>query len=264
LIEEAQVPAQEAGVLMKIHVRDGQQVKAGDELAQIEDAKTRREDDVAQARLRAAVKKAQDTINIEYATASCKVAEAELQVNLEANRRFAGAVSKIEIKKLELKVEETRLSIKKAEMEKAIAGYEAEVSQAEVGLAQENIKRRKICSPLDGVVVQLHRHSGEWVQPGDPVVHVVRVDQLWVEGYVPSAMCRPGDVQGKPVQVTVELARGRKQTIKGEIVFASPVMEASGDFLVRAKINNFSEEISNGKFWGVMPGTSAQMTIQLK
>ena len=55
-------------------------------------------------------------------------------------------------------------------------------------------------------------------------------------------------------------ARGRNETFKGDIVFVDPMVEADGQYLVRALIKNREE---NGQ-WLLRPGMDAEMTIQLK
>lgn len=266
LIEEAQVPGQEAGVLVKLIVREGAEVKAGDELAQIDDVKTQMEVRVATAKHEAAKAKAEDDINIRYATASYQVALAEYKANLEAVKNAPGAVPRTELERLRLKTEETRLAIDKARLEQRVASEEAKQAQAEVDAAKENINRRRIRSPLDGVVVDLHRHLGEWVQPGDAVFHVIRMDHLFVEGYVNAKDYSPNQLRDREATVTVNLAGGRELTLTGKIIFVKPLMQGGGSsFLVKAAIENQREDQNNSRSpWVVSPGLTAKMTVPLK
>ena len=52
------------------------------------------------------------------------------------------------------------------------------------------VDRHKILSPIAGVVVEIRAHKGEAVQPSQAVIHVVKLDSLWVEGDVPAAKFR--------------------------------------------------------------------------
>ena len=124
---------------------------------------------------------------------------------------------------------------------------------------RQEIALRRIVSPLDGIVVKVHKHVGEWLQPGDPVVEILRIDRLWVEGYVNAADFNPGEIEGRDVIVDAEMARGRKMRFKGQVVFVKPVVEG-GDYLVQAEVENRQE---NGH-WLLRPGLNAAMTIQLK
>ena len=58
------------------------------------------------------------------------------------------------------------------------------MAEAEVQAAEANLERRRITAPLDAVVVELSRHEGEWAQVGDPVMRLVRIDRLRVEGFL--------------------------------------------------------------------------------
>jgi multidrug resistance efflux pump len=260
LIDEAQVPAQEAGVLTDIKVREGMSVEKGQQLAQIDDIKAKLESRVGASKLAVAKEKAGDDIGVRYSVAAADVAKAEYDVNAEANRRVPGSVPMVELNRLLLKHKETVLAIDKSKLEMRVAGHEANVAQAEADAGQESVNRRQIRSPLDGVVVDLHRHVGEWVQPGDQVLHVVRMDQLWVEGFVSTTKFTRSELQGQPVKVEVLLARDQRATFDGTIVFAKPTTEAGGTFLIRAEINNQKER----GHWLLSPGLNAKMSIQLK
>jgi len=260
LDEEVQVPAQEAGMLTEIPVREGQQVAVGDLLAQVDDTIPRMQYNVAGYKLEKAKREAADDISVRYSSAAAAVAEAEYLQAIEANEKVRGTRPQAEVRRLLLKHRETVLSIEKAKKEFAIAGLEKQVSEAELKAAAANLGRRRVTAALDAVVVEFTRHAGEWVQPGDPVMRLVRVDRLRIEGFLNAKNYRLSEVHGRPVSVTVELARGQRETFPGKIVFVKPLVQAGGEFLVRAEVQNRKEK----GFWVLSPGLSAQMTIQLK
>lgn len=260
LDEEAQIPAQEEGALTKIAVREGQQVAAGDLLAQLDDSIPRSQYNVAYYKLKAAEREARDDINIRYAQASAKVAEAEYLQAVEANEKVPGAVPLAEVRQRLLKWEEMKLSIEKAQKEIAVAGLQMEVAKAELAANKTNVERRQLLAPLDAVVIELTRHEGEWAQKGEPIMRVVRMDRLRVEGFLNAKDFRESDIQGRPVRVVVPLAGGGSEAFQGKIVYVKPTVEAGGEFLVRAEVQNRKE---NG-VWVLRPGVNAEMTIQLR
>jgi multidrug efflux pump subunit AcrA (membrane-fusion protein) len=260
LAEEAQIPAQEAGRLEKIHVREGQSVSVGDLLAKIDDAQPLVAAEVAQAKLNVALKEATDDINVRYAQAAAKVARTSYDMGMDANRKIAGTVPEMEIQERYLKWVEMTLSIEKAQKEMDVAKLQVAVSTAELKAAEVNIERRRITAPLNAVVVELSRHEGEWVQPGDPVMRLVRVDLLRVEGFVRATEHSQLEIRkGQPVQVVVSLPHEQRETFAGEIVYVKPIVEG-GSFLVRAEVKNRQQ---NG-VWVLSPGLNAEMTIDLK
>jgi multidrug efflux pump subunit AcrA (membrane-fusion protein) len=260
LDEEVQVPAQEPGVLMKIPVRDGQQVAKGDLLAQIDDIVPRAQYNVARYKLKVAEKQAVDDIEVRFAVAGADVYAAKLRRSLLANNKTPGTVSDSDIDEQRLERDKFVLQIEKAKKDMEVAGLQKQVSEAELEQAGANLERRRIVAPLDAVVIELSRHEGEWVQPGDPVMRLMRIDQLRVEGFVDAKKYSPSEIEGRPVEVVVNLARGRSETFPGKIVFVKRLIQTGGEFLVRAEVQNRKQ----GDFWVLSPGLPAEMTIQLK
>jgi multidrug efflux pump subunit AcrA (membrane-fusion protein) len=255
---EAQVPAQEAGVLMEVLVRDGDAVSKGELLAQIDDAVPQLKQKVATFKLDVAKKQALDDVDVRFARAGAEVAKVKYDKSVEANREHPKTVSIVEVNEQRLEWEKFKLSIEKAQKDMDVAGFQMQVSDAELRATEEDIKRRKIIAPLDAVVSELSRHVGEWVQQGETVMRLVRVDLLRAEGYLNAKDFRPSEIYGRPVSVRVEFARGQTETFPGKIVFVAPVIQAGGDFLVRAEVQNRKE---NGS-WVLTAGLPAKMTAR--
>ena len=137
---------------------------------------------------------------------------------------------------------------------------EVEVSKAQVDAAQEHIDRCKIKAPWDGIVDEVHRHTGDWVKPGDPVLRLVRMDYLRVKASLSVDEYSPHEVAGRPVTVLVKLARGVTETFKGKIAGVSPLVDGSNQFLVWAAIANKQRN----KHYILRPGMEAEMTIHLE
>ena len=260
LDEEVQVPAQEAGVLMKIPVREGRQVTKGELLAQIDDVLPRMQRNVAGFKLKVAEKEAGDDIGVRYASAAAKVAEAEYFQAIDANKTFDKTVPQAEVRRLLLKHREMVLSIEKAMKEQVIAALQVQVAEAELQAADANLERHRLVTPLDAEVIEIARREGEWVQEGDTVMRLLRLDRLRVEGYLDAKDYDLSEIKGRPVQVVVTLARGRQEMFSGKVVFVKPLIQTGDDFLVRAEVENRKQ----GDSWILGPGRTAKMTIQLK
>jgi membrane fusion protein (multidrug efflux system) len=258
-IEEVQVPAQEGGVLTEVAVKEGDAIRQGQQIGQIDDVEPRMQRQVAEVELKVAQEEAQNDINVRYSKASADVSKAEYDQAIEANRRLPGTVPQAEVRRLQLKWREAVLSIEQAEMRQRVAALEAQVAKAKVDASNVGIERRKIIAPVDALVLKLYHHAGEWVKPGDPVVHIIQLNRLWVEGFVKAQEVSPSEINGRPVSVDVLLARGRKATFTGQVVFVKPVIEG-GTYQIRAEVENRQE---NG-FWLLTPGMPAVMTINIR
>src|SRR5262249_27024038 len=76
-LNDVRIPAQVDGVLLKLPVREGSRLKAGDLLAAIDDRQAKAQVDVARLGLEAARKKADDDIEERYAVAASKYARVD-------------------------------------------------------------------------------------------------------------------------------------------------------------------------------------------
>jgi multidrug efflux pump subunit AcrA (membrane-fusion protein) len=259
LVEEAKVPAREPGVLIQLAVREGDVVKKGAVIAKIDDNQPQMERRKAVAEHEQAVAKAESDVDVRYSVAAELVAEAEHKKALESHAKVPGSVTEVERDRLMLSEKKGELQIEQAQLERRLAALAAQSKEVEVLAAENAIDRRLIKSPLDGVVVQLFPHEGEWMQPGDPLAHVVRADKLRVEGYVDAARLGPEEVSGRPVTVAVTLTGGRRETFTGKIVFTSPLVESGGDYRVFAEVEN--RQAPGTQQWLLRPGQTASMTI---
>jgi len=259
LIEEAKVPAREAGVLVELGVHEGDVVEKGALIAKIDDSQPQMERRKAKAEHEQAQAKAESDVDVRYSIAAELVAEAEHKKALESHAKVPGSVTEVERDRLKLNEKKGELQIEQAQLEQRLSGLAAQSKEVEVMAAENAIDRRLIRSPLDGMVVQVFPHQGEWMQPGDPLARVVRTDRLRVEGYVDSSRHDPAEVSGRPVTVEVALAGGRRESFKGKIVFTSPLVESGGDYRVFAEVDNRQDPGS--RQWLLRPGQTATMTI---
>jgi len=259
LVEEAKVPAREAGVLVELRVREGDTVGRNDMIARIDDSQPQAERRKAKAEHDQTLAKAESDVDVRYAVAAEKVAEAEFAKAAESDRKVPGSVTQVERDRLKLNEKKSELQIEQAELERKMAALAAQAKEAEVQATDNAIERRLIKAPLDGVVVQVFPHQGEWMQPGDPLARVVRTDRLRVEGYVDSARFDPDTVRDRPVTVEATFAGGRKETFKGRIVFTSPMVESGGDYRVWAEVEN--RRVAGSQQWLLRAGQTATMTI---
>jgi multidrug efflux pump subunit AcrA (membrane-fusion protein) len=265
---EAQIPAREAGALTDILVHEGEQVSAKQLLAQIDDVLPKMQREAAYFKFQAATKKSEDDVDIRFAQAAAKVAKADYEQAEDANKRVPGTVPSSEVRRRLLDWHKMELSIEKARKDQVIARMEAKMAEAELHTTEANIERRQIVvppwydragKPLDAVVVELTQHVGQWVQIGEPVMRLVRMDRLRVNGVLNAKDYRPSEIQGREVEITVTLPRLGRQTFPGKIMYVKPVVE-SGYLQVRAEVENRNQ---NG-VWILNPGMSVDMTIQLK
>jgi multidrug resistance efflux pump len=260
LIEEERVPGREPGALEALEVKEGQTVKKGQVLARIDDSEPAALKRVKEFEHQAAKQKSEDDVEIRFSKKAAEEAGAEWQKAEEANATKKRSVSDVEVLRLKLAHEKAKLGTEKAIFEQGLAKVTCKAKEAEVAAADLSIKRRLIKSSLDGVVVQTFHHVGEWVPAGDAVVHVVRIDRLYIKGFLNVSQFGPAEIDKHAVTVEVPLARDRRAKFPGKIVFVSPLVKLGGDYEVWAVVENRKE----GDRWVLSPGLDATMTIHLK
>jgi len=258
--KEIEVPAEAPGKLVAVEVRDGDLVQGDDFLAQIDDRQAQVNKLRAEIQLKAARKQAANDIPEIYAAASKAVAEAELKESKRANSKVKGTIPQVTIRRQELSVEEARLLKEKNRMDREVAEMNADVHEADVQAALEEISRCRVKSPLDGVVVELIREEGEWVQAGETIMRILRMDVLRVEGLMDSSKFDPKEIEGKQVRVSAQLARGRSMEFNGTVVFVDPVLRARGKYLIRAEVQNKQEDGA----WILKPGMEAKVIVGVR
>lgn len=254
VIEQVDVPAKEAGVLAAVKVREGQMVEKGELLAQIVDTEACIARDRAKIELEIAKKKAKNDVNIRFAKKSAEVAKAELRRSMESYKIYPKSISDSEMDRLRLVVQRAELEVEQAEYEFEIAELAWRVKENEYQAAEEKVQRRKINAPLRGVVVDVHRRGGEWMELGETVLRVLRIDRLRAEGFLRAEDVR-GDLVGAPVRLRVDLPNKGGAEFPGKIVFLSPEIDP-----VNAQIRVWAE-VDNRRL-KLRPGMRAKIIVE--
>ncbi|MDZ4821524.1 MAG: HlyD family efflux transporter periplasmic adaptor subunit, partial [Planctomycetota bacterium] len=186
VIEQVELPAKEAGAISELLVREGDAVKAQQLLAKVEDdaavaalAKARFELEIATA-------KAKNDVSVRYSKKAAEVAHADYQRAKDSLEQFKKSVSATEMDQLRLTAERSELEIEQAQEELAIARLTEKLHRAELNSAEIDVRRRQTVAPFDGMVVQVKKQRGEWVNPGDTILRIMRLDRLRVETFLPA------------------------------------------------------------------------------
>jgi multidrug efflux pump subunit AcrA (membrane-fusion protein) len=265
--DHIQLPAQQAGVILRMETEEGLSVEEGF-IARAGQLIGKLDDEDPAARRDAAILDHQVSIaehlksqsNVQAAVATEGVAKAELEESLDINSRSPNAIPDTQVRRQELTVTRSAMEKDVAERDVQVASLTSELRQAQVTVAEINLKKHRIVSPLDGILVQLYRKPGEWVSPGDPIARIVRMDKLRVEGFVDASRYLPEDIEGREVTIVIRRPNREEETFKSTITFVSPIVEASGDYRVWAEVDN---RASKGKHWVLRPGMEAEMQINL-
>ena len=257
--DEVDVPAQAAGVLVKLLVTEGEQVTTEQVLGEIDDTEPQMEKLLAELQKKKAQEEAENDVNIRFSQAAAAVYRASYNRKVEANRRNPNTITDTELEETKLTWKKSQLATEQSKFEQTLAQMTSEEKSAEVRAAQTKIDRRQIKTPVTGKVVAIFKEQGEWVDPGVTILQIVGFSKLYIDGFLNASRYNPSDVSGKSVTVKIKLARGRSVSFNGKISYVSHLVQSGGDYLVRAEVSNRKEQNN----WILRPGLIASMTIHI-
>lgn len=121
-------------------------------------------------------------------------------------------------------------------------------------------------SSLTGVVLARYRNRGEWVDKGEPIAKIARMDQVRVSAFMAEADLSPRKAVGTPVAVQWHegnttpgnaIEASGPYTLRGKIVSIDPQMMSDQTYRVNVMIEN--RQVDGG--WLLLPGRSVTMTV---
>jgi macrolide-specific efflux system membrane fusion protein len=223
-------------------------------LAQIDDRDAHLTARKAQYERDIAAKDAANDVQVRFTRKSQEVAQAELRRAIESIEKYRKSVSETEMDRLRLVAQRATLEVEQAELNLDKAKLTYDLKTNDLKIAERTIERRKVLSPLDGMVVQINRRRGEWVEPGAAVLRVVRINRLRAEGLLNARDLR-GDLLGRRVALNVTVPGSGESQFTGQVVFVSPEINP-----VNNQVRIWAE-IDNPQLL-LRPGLSGTMTIE--
>lgn len=258
-IRNVNIPAEVEGKLIELKVEEGMRVSQGDVLAVIDDTSSKLALNLKLAEEKEASINAASDVNLRDALNSEKLALAEAESYRDLHSR--GAVPMYEMRKKQLEAKRATLRIELADNEIDIKKAQFLAKKNERMIAEYEVDRRRIVAPFDGYVEMRIAQEGEWVQPGTPIITLVQLDKLRVEGDI-DQFRYPGLVKtGMPVRVRVFREEDTANAIerKGVIGFVSSGLDLHNRYRVWVDIDN--EPNSDGK--AIKPGMKAEILVQV-
>jgi membrane fusion protein (multidrug efflux system) len=217
--ENVTISPKKAGIIQKILVKEGDRVRKGQVLVQLDEVDAR--------------------LQVERAEARVQEAEASLETHRSTLARYR--------KLLESKVipqqtyDDISLKVKLDEAGLALA-------KTELNLARQSLLDHRIVSPIDGVINLKIASLGEHVNvaPKDEIMMIVQMDPLELEFYIPENWA--GKIRkGNRIQFTVKAFSEEK--FSAIIQFISPTADpATRNVRMKALVQNPSYRLKPGFF----------------
>lgn len=222
IAEEVSVSAEAAGVLREVLVGEGSLVARGDRLLAVDDRHARLAEQRAKADLRRADAEAASDVLIRQAQKKRELAVSEYERAVAIDRVSPASVSDRELDRLRLSAEAATLDVERAKHDRRLAELDRERTRQAYRITRQELADRVAVAPIDGLVIQLHKQAGEWVDRGTPVATLVRVDRLRAEALLPVAAA-PLDLVGRRAVFQIASGGGHPPVAaEGRVVFVSP------------------------------------------
>ncbi len=192
--EVVRVAPDVSGLVAGVMVRDNQQVRKGDLLFVIDQARFRNAVEQAEANVaaaKAAARAAGADLNLAQASAAQARAEFDMRQAESLRRQRLGDVISEEMRtdaRATALAAQAGLRAAQASHGRAGAGQDqalAALMQAEaaLSLARLNLQRTEVRAPMDGYITNLDIYPGDYVNTGNPRLALVGGDTFWVYGY---------------------------------------------------------------------------------
>ena len=221
IMEQREVPCRAAGVIRTSHLQEGRMLKQGELVVQIDDRLARLEVDRLTREHQKAVKEASTRVELEFHQQSVAVAKAELNRAKLSNQRQPGSVAQSEIDQLTLMVQRAIAEKDKTEFEIEVRNMTAEIKQVELDAGRQKLEHHRVLSPLDGMIVEVMKQEGEWVESSQPVCRMLRLDKLKTEVKVPAEIAL-NDLMDAPAEFFPELTSLAGKAFAGRVIFVDP------------------------------------------
>lgn len=222
-----EIAAPETGILSQVIVKEGDQIKAGGLLANLNEEV-----------LAASLAVAKETTE---SGGAIKSARAELQMQQERFGKLQGLFDRRHASQIELDRARSQLEIAEAKVESV--EDDLRVKKLEMRRIEAQLEQRRLRTPIDGVVTEIFKDEGEFVSPADPkVMTVVQLNPLRVIFSVPQE-----EISRLQVDDTVSVEINGEE-VDGIVEFVSPTADAqSGTSRVKIQIDNEDLSLASGQ-----------------
>lgn len=248
------------GRVIAVHVVQGQDVKAGDLLLELDPADDQASIAAAQSRVAAAFAQAKGA-HARVATAEAELGEAKLRADRERRLASQGVSAPSGAEDLDARVKSLEQMLKAAQAAAVASDAEASALGSQVNVLKTGLRNLALRAPIDGKVVNKPPQVGEYVGPQPAGVSVdmggIKVadfSTLIVETDVPEtrlSMVKPG----APTEISLDAYAG--QRFRGKVKEITPLVDRTkATVVVKISFVDATE--------GVLPDMSARVSILSK
>ena len=273
-----QVAPKVAGQLKAVYVKDNQQVKTGDLVAEIDPADYIVKANEARAAYERALA-AQKVAKANYSAAQISIENAKADYERYKNLYETGAVSKQQLDMAQTRYQTSQANLVNAdenvmsESQNKVADADIKVLKAKMDKAELELSYTKIYAPQDGTVSGKRAEVGAYVQTGSPLFAIVP-NEVWVVANFKENQV--GQMK-KDMPVEIKIDAYPNKVFKGKIDSIQrasgaksslfPPENAVGSFVKivqRIPVKIVFDEAINSEEYNIVPGMSVIPKVKVK
>jgi multidrug efflux pump subunit AcrA (membrane-fusion protein) len=259
--QEVKVPALETGRVAEVTVAPNDMIEAGVQIARLDDRTLLIRRRASLLRRNSAKSHASDDVELRYAELALAEARVELETSRSIQNDVLGAVPLSQVRKLKLAVERGELEVAQAKKSGQRAEVEAALREADLSLIEDQLRNLQLETPISGAVLEVTRSAGEWIEKGDTIATIARIDRLHVHALLNSEKISPAACRGLPVSVHwTDPSDGAERSLRGKVLSVDPQMLPGGRLRLHAEIVNGTVENDRTQ-WLLRPGAEVRMKV---
>ena len=258
---EVDVPALATGQVAEVNVAPNDTIQLGSPIGRLDGRSLLIRRRAAQLQYDNAKTDSEDDVEVQYAIVAKAEAEAELDLSRSIQRDARGAVPLTRMRQLRLAVERGQLEVAQAKRRLKRAEVEAGLREADLAVIDDQLRNLHVESPIGGVVLDIDRETGEWIEKGETLATIGRIDRLHVHALLSSQEIAPAQCHGLSVSVHwVDPSDGKEKSLRGKVLSVDPQMLPGGRYRLHAEIVNRPVD-TDAKQWQLRPGTEVRMKV---
>ena len=255
-IDSLDIPAKQTGVLENLLVEVNQAVTANQKIGNLDRSAAKLEEATAIVQSQFAATVANDESDVAFA----RMIVDEAKIALESYEQISarGSATDAEMRSKKLAVSQAELKVHNALQVLEQAKLKARLAQVNVLTARQQLDSLDIVAPFAGTITEVVSQKGEWIQAGQPVAKVIRLDELRVDCFVSRSTVNVASLIGQPALISTFGPNGQLDTLAGRVTRFEPQVTATGDIRVSVVVQN---QRRNGE-WLLLPGMTVDLRIQ--
>ena len=250
------VSAKITGILEKLHADQGDRVKKGQLLAELDAVELQAREAAAQAaKNRAQRELVRAQADLVKAQANLGLAQSNYRRDLEVFKPGYISQAVFDTTKAQLRVAESEVAAFQATVSSLQAAVKQAESETRAAAALHNYTR--ILAPMDGLITVRKAEIGNTITPGTPIFQMVDLDQVWVAAWIDQAQVaqlREGQ------KASIKLRSGR--VFQGEVVRLNTEADTvTRELEVDVKFEKLPEPLVIGEEAEVVINTGRQQAL---